>query len=125
MNSNFRSTVEQSLQHARQTGTIIEAEALFPSSAPIFQGHFPGKPIVPAVYQIALCRLAVEKHVAGTFMQVSRSRFSAACIPDVLYKVKISIEETAESVGATCSLWQEKVIHSKIVLLYGKPTTPG
>lgn len=116
----MRSTVEQSIQNVRRTANVIEAEICFASSAPIFQGHFPGKPIVPAVYLMAVCRMVAEKYRAGDCTLLARSRFSAACVPDVLYNVKISLEESAESSVATCSIRQGDVMHSKIVLSYGK-----
>jgi 3-hydroxymyristoyl/3-hydroxydecanoyl-(acyl carrier protein) dehydratase len=129
MNSDFRSTVEQSIRKITKTAEGFEAEVIFSPAAPIFQGHFPGNPIVPAVYQLALCRLLAEKYLLGKFKQVSRSRFSAPCVPDVLYNAMVSFEETAESCCATCSLrqagLQAGVIHSKIVLLYEKQASPG
>jgi 3-hydroxymyristoyl/3-hydroxydecanoyl-(acyl carrier protein) dehydratase len=121
----LRSTIEQSISKIRRTANVIEAEACFSSAAPIFQGHFPGRPIVPAVYQVAVCRMIVEKYYSGKFIQVTRSRFSAACMPGVLYNVKISTEGNAESCAASCSLKQGDVIHSKIVLLYHRPATRG
>lgn len=121
----MRSTIEQSIRKISRTANIIEAEACFSPAAPIFKGHFPGNPIVPAVYQIALCRTVIEKYYSGKCIQVVRSRFSAACVPGVLYNVKISIEESAESNVATCSIRQGNVIHSKIVLLYDTITTRG
>jgi 3-hydroxymyristoyl/3-hydroxydecanoyl-(acyl carrier protein) dehydratase len=121
----LRSTIEQSIRNIRRTANVIEAEACFPLDAPIFQGHFPGKPIVPAMYQIALCRMVAEKYYSGDFVQVTHSRFSAACVPDVLYNIKISVEENADSFVASCSLRQRNVMHSKIVLSYDTPTTRG
>jgi 3-hydroxymyristoyl/3-hydroxydecanoyl-(acyl carrier protein) dehydratase len=121
MNIQMRSTIEQSIRQVRRTEGVIEAEALFPLSAPIFAGHFPARPLVPAVYQIALCRAAFETfHEAGFSPQVLRSRFSAACVPDALYNVKISTEENAGSLVANCAIHCGAVMYSKIVLLYEK-----
>jgi 3-hydroxymyristoyl/3-hydroxydecanoyl-(acyl carrier protein) dehydratase len=121
----LRSTVEQSLQQVRKTGNVIEAEACFSSAAPIFHGHFPGRPIVPAVYQMALCRVALERYLSGRFVQVVRSRFISACAPDVLYNAKMSIDENAGSSLANCLFRRGDVICSKIVLLYGTPAIRG
>jgi 3-hydroxymyristoyl/3-hydroxydecanoyl-(acyl carrier protein) dehydratase len=120
----LRSTIEQAIRQLRHTAGVIEAEALFPSSALIFTGHFPSRPIVPAVYQIALCRTAFETfHDARFSPQVVRSRFSAACVPDVLYNVKISTEENKGTFVANCAIHCGAVMHSKIVLLYEKRAT--
>jgi 3-hydroxymyristoyl/3-hydroxydecanoyl-(acyl carrier protein) dehydratase len=122
----LQSTIKQALQNIRQTADgTIEATALFPLSAPIFSGHFPGRPIVPAVYQIALCRAAFETFFPSPFVQLVRSRFSLECVPDVSYAVKVSREENVESVVATCSIKQGGVMHSKIVLLYGREPAQG
>lgn len=121
----MRSTIEQSLQNIRQTADAVEATARYPASAPIFAGHFPGKPIVPAVYQIALCRAVVEMYQQTPFVRVVRSRFSAECVPGVTYDVKASLEEEADGLVAQCSIKRGNVIHSKIVLFYGKAASPG
>ena len=117
----LRSTVEQSIRKISQNANVIEALACFPSSAPIFTGHFPGRPLVPAVYQMALCIMAVAKYYDGKFVRVRRSRFLAPCVPDVCYNIKISVEDTAASFVAGCTNRQGEVIHSKIVLSYEKP----
>jgi 3-hydroxymyristoyl/3-hydroxydecanoyl-(acyl carrier protein) dehydratase len=121
----FGSIVEQSIRHVSRSSNTIEADACFSPDAPIFQGHFPGRPIVPAVYLVALCRTLLEKYHTGECAQLTRSRFSAACVPDVLYKVKISLEESAGSSVATCSIRQGDVMHSKIVLSYDKQESRG
>jgi 3-hydroxymyristoyl/3-hydroxydecanoyl-(acyl carrier protein) dehydratase len=117
----LRSTVEQAIKSIHRTGNTIDAVINIPSSAPIFTGHFPGKPLVPAVYQMALCTTAVAKYYDGKFIQVRRSRFLAPCVPDVCYNVIISIEDAAASFVAGCAIRQGTVIHSKIVLSYEKP----
>jgi 3-hydroxymyristoyl/3-hydroxydecanoyl-(acyl carrier protein) dehydratase len=119
----LRSTVEQSIRKISQNANVIEALACFPSSAPIFAGHFPGRPLVPAVFQMALCTTAVAKYYDGKFVQVRRSRFLAPCVPDVCYNVKIAVEDAAASFVAGCTIRQGDVIHSKIVLSYEKPAS--
>ena len=125
MKESLRSTIEQSIHRIGKTGDEIIVEAAFPSSAPIFAGHFPGKPIVPAMYQIALCRKAVETYLLAQLTQVVHCRFSAECVPGVMYTAKILVEKKPDSVMAHCSIKRENVVHSKIVLLYGRQTTPG
>jgi 3-hydroxymyristoyl/3-hydroxydecanoyl-(acyl carrier protein) dehydratase len=117
----LRSTIEQSIQRISRDAAVIEAEVCFSPTAPIFAGHFPGKPIVPAVYQMALCRTALKKYYEGRFLQVRRSRFLALCLPDVPYTLKIYIEDDGASFVATCTIRRGGVIHSKLVLSYEKP----
>lgn len=125
----MKKTIEQSIKEIRgASASAITADICFPASAPVFKGHFPGAPIVPAVYQMALCRMIAERYYAGTFVLLSRSRFSVPCVPDVLYTMKITVEEPSAEPGRAalhCSFWRADVMHSKIVLLYERPVTRG
>ncbi len=98
----------------------ITAEFIFPKDAPIFAGHFPGMPVIPAVYQVGLCRMIVGRFVPSAFFGVARSRFSKMCLPGVSYEITISLSRTEHAVSAACSIHRpsEKTLHSKIVLLF-------
>ncbi len=103
-------------------GRGVTAIATFPASCSIFEGHFPGMPVVPAVYQIAACRHAVEHSYPLALSGVVRCRFSRMCGPGKQYRISVSMTAAGESVEAACSLYDdaENALCSKIVLLFEK-----
>jgi 3-hydroxymyristoyl/3-hydroxydecanoyl-(acyl carrier protein) dehydratase len=97
----------------------IEAEFSFSESDPIFAGHFPGMPVIPAVYQVGLCRKVIEQETSRLFKGISKSRFFKRCVPEMVYIVKISLTNKESAIEAVCSIHDsEKALCSKIVLLY-------
>jgi 3-hydroxymyristoyl/3-hydroxydecanoyl-(acyl carrier protein) dehydratase len=98
----------------------IEAEFSFSAEEPIFAGHFPGKPIIPAVYQLGLCRTVIEQQTSYSFAGISKSRFSKMCVPGVPYTLKISFMKKDNEIEAVCSIINsaEKALCSKLHLLY-------
>jgi 3-hydroxymyristoyl/3-hydroxydecanoyl-(acyl carrier protein) dehydratase len=111
-------TLKNTIKRIANCDDAIEADVEFSSALPIFAGHFPGRPIVPAVYQMALCRIAVEKYHGGCFSRVEHSRFLAPCVPDMLYTFKAAVCPKNGSLTATCTIRTHDVICSKIVLFY-------
>jgi 3-hydroxymyristoyl/3-hydroxydecanoyl-(acyl carrier protein) dehydratase len=124
--------ISNGMQHALQNalsetnvsedGLAISTTVTFAGSAAIFEGHFPGMPVVPAVYQVGACRIAVEQSGPYALSAISRSRFSKMCGPDTPYRLAITLAHGPESTEATCTLHDDrlKVLCSKIVLLFRK-----
>ena len=102
-----------------EDGLAITATVTFAGNAAIFEGHFPSMPIVPAVYQVGACRMAVEQSGPYALSAVSRSRFSKMCGPDTPYRLAITLTHNAQSTEATCTLHDDRLntLCSKIVLL--------
>jgi len=48
-----------------EEGTAIRRSYLFAADFPVFQGHFPGFPLLPAVVQITVGRLLVQQLRGG------------------------------------------------------------
>jgi 3-hydroxyacyl-[acyl-carrier-protein] dehydratase len=97
----------------------INAAFLLPADSPIFAGHFPGMPVIPAVYQVALCAEAVRRTGSYELAGISRSRFSKMCVPSIKYDLKILLAEKGSGVEATCAIHhaEDDELCSKIVLI--------
>ncbi len=65
------------LRRRRQGGDgslVLLAEAAFPADFPGFAGHFPGRPVLPAVVQLALVRHLAEEALGLPLWPESCSR---------------------------------------------------
>ena len=87
---------------------------LFPSSLPVFVGHFPGDPLLPGVYQIAamlvLARAAWATPAMG-LSAITRAKWLAPVAPDTPLSVCVTrqpgwvfsgVITTADRRCATC-----------------------
>ncbi len=101
-------------------GSELTAEFSFSKNDPIFAGHFPGRPVIPAVYQVGLCRRIAEQFVESAFTGIAKSRFSKMCVPEMSYEVNISVSRNEGAVEAACSIHSpaEKALCSKMVLVF-------
>lgn len=110
----------KSIKSIKPSETGIEAEFCFPHDAPIFTGHFPGMPVIPAVYQVGLCRKIIERNSNYKFAGIVKSRFSRMCVPETPYNLRISFSKNGNKIEAACVIHNpaEKTLCSKIVLLF-------
>jgi 3-hydroxymyristoyl/3-hydroxydecanoyl-(acyl carrier protein) dehydratase len=116
----MRSAIANSIKSTYKTDSGIEVEFCFLETDPIFAGHFPGMPVVPAVYQMRLCRGVIEQDGNHAFAGVLKSRFSKMCFPGICYVLKISLLRNKNKTEAACSIYNfaEKTLCSKITLDY-------
>ena len=116
----MQTTLTKSIKSIKPAETGIEAEFCFPHDAPIFAGHFPGMPVIPAVYQVGLCRKIIEQNANYKFAGIIKSRFSKMCVPETLYNLKITFSKNENKTEAACLIHNpaEKTLCSKIVLLF-------
>jgi 3-hydroxymyristoyl/3-hydroxydecanoyl-(acyl carrier protein) dehydratase len=114
------STIKKAIKSVTKSVNVIEADFFFSQDDSIFAGHFPGKPVIPAVYQVGLCRKIVEQEAQYKFAGILKSRFSKMCVPGTPYNLKISFSKNENKIDAVCSIYNpaEKVLCSKIVLLF-------
>ncbi len=67
---------------------IFESDAGFPAGSRFFDGHFPGRPIVPGA--IILARLAECLAAGGRSIErVERMKFSRPLLPDVPFAIRL------------------------------------
>ena len=77
----------------------VTAELCCPADFPAFAGHFPGKPVLPAVIQLAVIR-SLTSDLLGcqlTPVRTGRLKFKGMVGPDDLVRVKIDIKKEGEN----------------------------
>ena len=82
----------------------------FPPEFTGFKGHFPSRPILPAVMQLAAVRKAVEKAVGRplALRTVTKARFKAVVIPGETITIRTRIEQEKGAVGAGFTIFKEQ-----------------
>jgi 3-hydroxymyristoyl/3-hydroxydecanoyl-(acyl carrier protein) dehydratase len=107
---------------ASPDGHTITATFEFPAGSDIFRGHFPDMPVIPAVYQVAVCREAVERCGPYKLAGISKSRFSKMCGPATPYSLTVSFAQDGSGAQASCAIHEAAggALCSKIVLLFTK-----
>jgi 3-hydroxymyristoyl/3-hydroxydecanoyl-(acyl carrier protein) dehydratase len=110
--------ISEAIKNTENKENTIEAEFCFSKNCPIFKGHFPQNPVVPAVYQLKLCRSIIEKNLSLYFVSLKKSRFLKICVPECSYLVKISLCQLKDKKEATCCIYNKatKELCSKLVM---------
>lgn len=74
---------------------VISAELCCPLDLPAFDGHFPGKPVLPAVIQLVTVRM-----LAGEFLQMplemvetGKMKFKAMIEPEETIQIRVALEQ--------------------------------
>lgn len=69
------------------------AEFVFAADSPVFAGHFPGNPVLPAVVQMALVRLVAERGTGRGLVPLrqERSRFTGMVGPGQCLRVELAV----------------------------------
>lgn len=72
----------------------ITAECVFPATFPGFQGHFPKRPILPGIVQLAAVRYIVEQATERklTARRYSGTRFKLPIEPSQQISIQITLE---------------------------------
>lgn len=78
----------------------VDAKCSFPATFSGFQGHFPDKPILPAVIQLATIRCIAEKALQHPLMvlEYSRTKFKAMIQPVEEIQVQLSLEKSETAI---------------------------
>lgn len=63
------------VEHVAETNRVT-AWFLFDASLPVFEGHFPGQPVLPAIFQIEMVRnvIATARKTAYAIDQVTKAK---------------------------------------------------
>ncbi len=96
-------------QPARKTDRGWEKEYVFPQSFLGFQGHFPGKPVLPAVVQIMIFRESIAEELAQPLeiVKMTRAKFLKVISTDVSVTATWTLKETDEGFLCRCLLESE------------------
>lgn len=98
-------------------GTVT-AEVIAPAGYVAFDGHFPGKPILPAFAQVVLIRdlAAIAMQNDCRVSMVKKARFMAPLIPERPYRVTISFIGEQGEVSADIWDGDEKAASFRLLL---------
>lgn len=96
-----RFCIESEVLHADAGSLVLSAAFVFGSDFSGFQGHFQGRPVLPAIVQLALVRFLAESGLKQSLYPVSysRAKFRGIIQPDEKVKVRLELrkQETAWS----------------------------
>jgi len=78
----------------------IAAECMFPATFPGFQGHFPNKPLLPGIIQLASVRIIVEQATGTnlTAKSYTGTKFKLPIEPGQQVAIHISIEPSPHAI---------------------------
>jgi 3-hydroxymyristoyl/3-hydroxydecanoyl-(acyl carrier protein) dehydratase len=80
-----------------QSGDAIEIQAdfIFDDTFSGFNGHFPGKPVLPGIIQLAAVRFLAEHALEQQLQPVSynHTKFSGIILPNDRVQVRITLKE--------------------------------
>ena len=98
--------VIDSLVSVEGSDQSLRARFRFAPDLRVFEGHFPGYPLVPAVYLLAAVRVAVERHLdrALRIDEVIDSKFKAELRPGQDLDVEVEIGGQDRSLECKASL---------------------
>jgi 3-hydroxyacyl-[acyl-carrier-protein] dehydratase len=95
-------------------------EFVFQGSEAIFAGHFPGKPILPGVFQIEMARAAAEwvSGTALTIRQVKKAKFTRMVSPGERLCLQVRIAEEGDGLAVTAKfhVGDERAGETQLVL---------
>jgi len=88
----------------------IEAHFCFDKDLALFQGHFPGKPMLPGVMQIEMVRVMVEMTQKMPFMinHIKKIKYLKPIFPGDHIKVKIELSEQNNSMAVSAILFVDE-----------------
>ena len=74
----------------------------FPANDLTFTGHFPGRPILPGVFQLEIVRVASELLLkcALVVCEIRKAKFQRPILPDEAVRVELKLNEKDEVIQA-------------------------
>lgn len=81
--------------------TIFEFH--FGADAPVFDGHFPGRPILPGVFQLEMIRMAAELvlNCALAVREVRKAKFQRPILPGETVRLALKLSEKDDTIQAS------------------------
>ena len=101
-------TMRQSIAAARigeprlnaEGATVLEFK--FATEDPTFAGHFPGRPILPGVFQLELTRVAAELvlHCSLSVLEIRKAKFQRAILPEETVRLELKVSTNGSAIQA-------------------------
>ena len=87
-------------------GVEVSADFQFAATFVGFQGHFPGNPILPAIFQLAAVRFLLERSLGQTIRPklYNKIKFKGMIRPDDALTITAVVRNGGETRAATFSL---------------------
>ena len=104
-------------------GSEIKAELVINANHKIFEGHFPGHPVVPGVCMMQMVKEIIEKVIGEktNLVRAGEMKFLAIINPKennmIRATLKYNIEENG-SMAVSATLFKESLIHFKFKGLF-------
>lgn len=100
--------MQASIRSARLTGPVSQPdgslvlEFQFPATDPVFAGHFPGRPILPGVFQLEMARVAAELALGHglAVREIGKAKFQRPILPGETVRVDLKLSEKDGSIHA-------------------------
>ena len=103
----------------------LTAEFCFDPALAIFQGHFPGRPILPGILQIEMVRYAVEVFTGNRYGidRVSKAKFTGEIIPREVVGMDAAFSIDAEVTRVNATLHIGQTVAASISMILKKGTS--
>ena len=104
--------MQDSIAAARVSGPLIQGDGTtafefrFLADEPVFAGHFPGRPLLPGIFQLEMARLAAEcvlKHRLKV-REISKAKFLRPILPEELVRLALKLSDEGGTIQARASL---------------------
>ncbi len=104
-------TMQDSIRRAQQVGPQMNAdgsasfEFCFPTDDATFVGHFPGRPLLPGVFQLEIIRSAAEAMLKQSLFvrEIVKAKFLRPIIPTEIVRVELKLTEKPDTIQARAS----------------------
>lgn len=95
-----------------------EATFRFAKDLALFDGHFPGDPIVPGVLQIEIVRITMEAYLESPLriQRIQSAKFARKVMPEEELVVAILNVDEAETIHVKAEIRVETELRSKVTL---------
>jgi len=101
-------TMQKSISAARKSGPSPQPdgsnlfEFQFSADDPTFAGHFPGRPILPGIFQLEMTRAAAEIILNRplAIAEIRKSKFQRPILPDEIIRLELKLSEASGTIEA-------------------------